>query len=51
MYFMPGHLDSQTIALIVLLIAGIIFSAAFISALVKDRVQRRKTSQRTVFGS
>lgn len=51
MYFMLGHLDSQTIALLVLLIAVIIFSAAFFFALVKDRVQRRKTSQPTVFRS
>lgn len=51
MYFMFGHSDSQTIALLVLIVAGIIFSAAFISAFVKDRVQRRKTSQLTVFES
>ncbi len=51
MYFMLGHSDSQIIALLVLIVAAIIFSAAFISALVKDRVQRRKTSQHTVFDS
>lgn len=51
MYFMPDHLDSQTIALLILLFAVIIFSAVFIIALVKDKVQRRKTSQHTVFGS
>lgn len=47
--FMLGSLDAKSIALLVFLAAGIIFSAAFISAIVKDRVQRRKTSQQTVF--
>lgn len=47
--FMLGSLDTKTIALLVFLAAGIIFSAAFISAIVKDRVQRRRTSQQTVF--
>ena len=47
--FMLGSLDTKTIALLVFLAAGIIFSAAFFSAIAKDRVQRRKTSQQTVF--
>jgi hypothetical protein len=47
--FMFGSLDTKSIALLVFLAAGIIFSAAFISAIVKDRVQRRRTSQQTVF--
>lgn len=51
MYYMLGSFNTQTIALIVFLFAGAIFSAAFISAMIKDRVQRRKTSQLTVFES
>ncbi|MBS4034628.1 MAG: hypothetical protein KGZ85_09195 [Ignavibacterium sp.] len=47
--FMLGSLDTKTIALLVFLASGIIFSVVFISAILKDRVHRRKTSQQTVF--
>lgn len=51
MHFMLGNFDSQSIALFIFSIAGVIFSAAFIYAKLKDRMHRRKTSQLTVFES
>lgn len=51
LHFMLGNLDAQTVALIVFVAAAIIFSGAFISAVLKDKVQKRKTSQQTVFES
>lgn len=50
-HFMLGNFNSQSIALIIFGVAGVIFSAAFIYAKLKDRMQRRKTSQLTVFES
>lgn len=50
-YFMLGYTDTQTIALLVFLIAGIIFSAAYLSAKMKDRTQRKKVSHFTVYNS
>lgn len=50
-HIMLGNLDEQTVALIVFAAAAIIFSGAFISAVLKDKVQKRKTSGQTVFGS
>jgi ABC-type antimicrobial peptide transport system permease subunit len=51
MYYFLGNSDTQTIALIVFLIAVIMFSAAFLTAKVKDRIQRRKVSHYTVYNS
>lgn len=51
MYYMLGHTETHTIALLVFLIAGIIFSAAFLTAKVKDRIQRRKITHYTVYNS
>lgn len=50
-HFMLGNFNPQSIALIIFGVAGVIFSTAFIYAKLKDRMQRRKTSQITVFES
>lgn len=51
LHFMFGNLDTRDIAFIVFAVAVVILSAVFISAAVKDRIQRRRASSQTVFGS